>query len=432
MKKLPPTLLVALAIEVVSILVFGIREMLASPESWSISINLASTGLAVTTYVLGIAGFLELAGRTTGRTRAGLQLAVAGFGLGLANMVFWHVFVYLQPHWDPATIGRVQQWGWFAVNLVPVLGVVLASWDRDRRAAVLGLVALLIADPLPPLAQPLYGWIGHSWKAMVGLENGLRLVEVIVLFVLACKVAQGEPARAPDTASEGLRTIASALWLRVIAAVSVAGLTMMLMLGAPGEGSFGILKLAMLAGAAINAISMLMMTRGALAASSGGVADLPRTPLAIAAAGAVWCLGVALYQLPYLYRMLYGNHDDYSFGSHDTQGYVQALALTAPLVATGAFAVVAIAISGFAARRGLEQLRAEAQGKGAGFVGLMLASVGIQAWLLPKADGLGTFAAMTVGAALCALSSTVMMARLCALAADSLHAEPGLPPAKVV
>lgn len=429
MKKLPPTLVLALAIEIVSILVFGLREMFTSPESWSIPMSLASSGMAVATYVLGIAGFLELAGRTTGRTSLGLRIAAVGFGLGLALMAFWHVFTYLQPHWGEHVLDLIQTWSWFAINLVPVLGLAIAAFERDRRTAVIAVVVLLIVDPLPPLAKPMYGWIGGGWKLMIGLENGLRLVEMVLLFVLARLVADGEPARAPEAASTGLRTIASALWLRVIAAVTVAGLTLLLAFGHAGEGAVGVIKLATISGAVINAISVAMIARGALAASRGGIADLRRTPLVLAAGGALWCLGVALYQIPYTYRLLYGHHDDYSFGSHDTADYVQALALAMPLVATGAAAAVAAAIGGFASRRGLEQLRAEAQGKGAGFVGLMLASIAIQVWLMPKAESPGTFAMMTIGAAACALSATVLMARLCALAADSLHAEPGLPTA---
>jgi len=432
MKKLPPTLVLALAIEVVSIFVFGLRHLFVSPDGYSIAASLASTGMAVATYALGVSGFLEMAWRSTGRTSLGLRVAAVGFLLGLADIVLWAAFSYFQPHWSPETIGRIQQWSWFAINLVPVLGLVIATFDRNRRAAVIGLVVLLIADPLPPLARPMFGWFGDSWRAMIGLENGLRLVEVIVLFVLVRLVAEGEPARDPHAATAGLRRIASALWLRVIAAVSVASLTLMLMLGSPGEGAVGIVKLAMLAGAVINAISVMMMAQGAVAASRRAVADLPRTPLAIGAAAAAWCAGVAFAQLPYTFRLLYGDHDDYSFDSHGTQEYVQALALAMPLVATGAIAAVAAAIGGFAGRRGLEQLRTEAQGKGASFVGLMLASIAVQVWLLPKADSLGSFALMTIVAAGCALGATVQMARLCALAADSLHTEPPLPTAKVI
>jgi hypothetical protein len=159
---------------------------------------------------------------------------------------------------------------------------------------------------------------------------------------------------------------------------------------------------------------------------------MPRWPLVASAAGTLWCLGVGIYQLPYTYRLLYGDHESYSFSGSDTQEVLQALSVAVPLVALGAIAVIATAIGGFAARRGLDQLRAEAQGKGAAFVLLMLVNVAIQAWLLPSADSLGSFVTMTLGAATAALWATVQMARLCTLASDSLHAEPPLPKATLV
>jgi hypothetical protein len=132
-----------------------------------------------------------------------------------------------------------------------------------------------------------------------------------------------------------------------------------------------------------------------------------------------------------MFRMLYGNRDSYAYGG-DTPEILQALTIAGPLVAIGAIAVIATSIGGFAARRGLDQLRAEAQGKGAAFVGLMLANVALQSWLLPKADSLGSFVGMTFASAAFALWATVQMARLCTLAADSLHAEPPLPKATLV
>jgi len=59
----------------------------------------------------------------------------------------------------------------------------------------------------------------------------------------------------------------------------------------------------------------------------------------------------------------------------------------------------------------------------------MLGTVAVQQWLVPKADSLGSFAFMTLLAAGAGLAATVMMARLCTRAADSVHAEPGLPTA---
>ena len=170
-----------------------------------------------------------------------------------------------------------------------------------------------------------------------------------------------------------------------------------------------------------------MIARGALGAM---VAEIPAVPLVLAKAASLWCLGVTLAQLPYTYRMLYAA-EEYGYGSA-ARDYVQALSVIAPIVAIAAIAAVARAIAGFAARRGLEQLRFEAQSKGVGFVTLMLASIGLQQWLLPQMTSEGSLMFMMLGAAVCSLWATVLMARLCALTADSLQAEPGLPTATVV
>jgi hypothetical protein len=436
MRKVPPTLLVALALYAACLFVHALVEILGAPEH-SISFHLASEGLFLAAHVLGTAGFLELAGRTRGRTAAGLRIAAVGFLVALAIVVFWYLVNFFQPQWS-RTLEVASTWSWFALILLQVLGVAIATVDRHPRAAVIGLVVMLITDPLPPIAKMMYGWIGDSWKAVTVLENGLRLVVVIVLFVLVRLVADGEPARAPNAASTGLRTIASALWLRVIAAVGVAGLTLLAMPTSPGEGAVGILKLATLSSAVINAISVALMARGALAASRAGNADLPRTPYVLAAGGAVWCAGVGVYQLPYVYRMLYGAHNNgYFLGMFNTAdptttGYATALALLVSLVATGAMGVIATGISAFAGRRGLEGLRTEAVNKGIGFVALSLTSIAAQQWLLPRANTLGMAAFTTIAAAGCALAGTVMMARLCTFAADSLTDEPGLPMAKIV
>jgi hypothetical protein len=436
LRKLPPTLLVALALEVVSCVVFALYSMLISP-GWSNSMGLAHTGLAIATGVLGVAGVLELARGTTGRTSAGLRVAAVGFALGIAYalwplvLVFdWHLSAYYEP---------VLYWGGFAVNAVPVIGVAIAVFDRNRRAAILGLIVLLVAEPLPPIAETIYSWIRDSPKAQVGLETGQRLVVVFLLFMLVRLVAAGEPARVPHTASAGLRMVATALWLRVIAAVSYAGLKLIFMvMQMPGEALFGIVKLAKVSSVAVGAISVAMIARGALSASRAGIAELRRMPLVLAAGGAAWCLGVTLEQLPYVYRTVYGGHEElfsgmfvYRAPDYTAEEYTTALSVVMPLIATGAMVVIATAIARFAARRGLEGLRREAVSKGMGYAALALTSIGIQQWLVPGAHSLDSAAYLMLAAG-CALAGAAMMARLCALAADSLTGEPGLPQAKVI
>jgi hypothetical protein len=430
MKKLPPTLLLALGLEIVVAIVFAVWFIEQPIGSNSLRMNMAYDAAIVVSSVLGIAGLLELARRTTGRESLGLRIAAGGYAIGLAIMAFWQGVVYFQPHWDSDTYDVIGRWAWFVADVLPILGVAIACSQRHRTAALAGLGVLLVGVPLPPLARSMYGWIG-GWKAAIALQHTLHAGVTLAVLVLAARLAGGESPRAPDAATAGLRTVAIALWLRVIAAVTVAGLTLLMVVGKAGEGSAGILKLAMMSGAIVSAISLILFARGALGAARSGIADLPRWPFVASAAGTLWCLGVGLYQLPYTYRMLYSSQYDDAFAGN-TQDILQALSLAVPLVALGAIAIIATAIAGFAARRGLDQLRAEAQGKGTAFVLLMLTSVGVQSWLLPDAGSVGSFGMFTLAASVAALVATVQMARLCALAADSLHAEAPLPRATVV
>jgi hypothetical protein len=428
MKKLPPTLLVALAIDLVVIATSLAMMIGHSSYGGSLRFELALDGADVVSYVLGIAGFVELSRRNTGLAATGLRIAIGAYVLGLAMTVFWQACTFFQPHWSEHTWQVVTSWAFFATSFLPTLGLVIATSQRHRRAAVAGAVVLIVAAPVPPLARLLYGWI-TGWKASITVQDALHVALTVAILLLSALLADGEPTREPRSAAYGLRTIGSALWLRVIAAVTVAGLTLMLMMGHAGEDAFAILKLAMFSGAIVNALSLVMLTWGALAVMRSGIGDLARWPIVAVAAGATWCLGVAAFQLPYTYRMLYGSD---GFGASGAQEHVQALAVAVPLVATGTIAAIAIAIAGFAARRGLEKLRSEAQSKGTAFVVLMLVTVGLQVGMLPKADTLGSFAALTIICAVCSLWATVVIARLCTAAAEAANADPGLPTAKIV
>jgi hypothetical protein len=428
MKKLPPALLLALAVEIIATSTFVVWRVTHSLTTDVVRLSMVWEGASLVTYVLAIAGLLEMARGTTGRESLGLRITAAGFGVGIVILGFWQAVVFTQPQWDGRTFQLFSQWGGFAANSVPLAGLILAASLRHRTAALVGAGVLLVAAPVPPLAKILYGWV-TSWQMSIIVDHVLHLGVVVTMLVLAVRLAGGNAPRDPDAATIGLRTIGTAIWLRVIGALTLAGLTVMLVLGRPSDASAGILKLGTMSFAVVNVISMIMLARGALGAARSGIADLPRVPFVASAAGTLWCLGVALYQLPFEYRALYGSHVGMA---SDTQDVLQALSIAVPLVALGAIAVVATAISGFAARRGLDQLRAEAQGKGTAFVVLMLVSIGVQSWLLPDAGSLGSFGMFTIAAAVAALVATVQMARLCTLAADSLHTEPPLPKATVI
>jgi hypothetical protein len=419
-RKLPATL-IAMFVLAVGDAVFSLcYNMTRSIDHFSARYNLASHGVWIATDVLAIVGLFELARRTSGREAAGFRLAALGTLLGIANGVVWAWWFAVGTHHDFETVAKIQQWSYFVVRLLPMVGVIVAASLHHRRAAIAGVVVVLVTNPIPSAGRVLYGWVG-GYRAELMLMEALVLVSMFALVAIAAVVARpAESAPPAGDATYGFRTISSGLWLRVIAACGVAGLTLMLVLGKAGEGSVGVFKLATMSGAILGAVSLAMISVGALRSIGG---DVPTWPLLVGAIATLWALGVALAQLPETYSVLYGS-DDFGSAGRDA---AEALSVVAPLVAIAGIAAFARAISGFAARRGLEDLRAEAQGKGLGFVTLMLAGVGLQQWLLPGARSESSFAMMLLAAAGCSLWATVLMARLCTLAADSLSTRPELP-----
>jgi hypothetical protein len=117
---------------------------------------------------------------------------------------------------------------------------------------------------------------------------------------------------------------------------------------------------------------------------------------------ALWSAGIANMQLPQMYTVLYGGEDYGHYGAE-----MMELAAVVPLVAAAALAVLAATIGAFANKRSLEDLRVHASGKGVGFVALMLASVGITTWLLPKAGSISGFVTMSLCAIVAMLACDV-------------------------
>ena len=423
-RNLPPALVAMFVMELLSIFVLGVYEVLHSPSAQSYRFDLAAQGVWLASDALGMFGALALAGRLTGVASTGLRIVAAGFAFSLVGQVVWDFIWTLHSGGDFESLSKLNQWTWFVIKLVPLAGIAVATSSAHRRIAVFAIVAVIVCDPAPGLSPHLWSWAVSGWKSQLILFQVLRLAMLSVL-AAGCLALAPEPYPAPPTdAIPGFHAIASGLWLRVIAACTFAGLLLMLLLGKAGDGAISVLRLGQISVVVVNAISFLIVARGALITL---VREMPTGSMLLGGIGNLWCLGVALAQLPPTYRMLYREASD--FGAGAAVERAQALSIIAPVVAVGAAAMIAVAIAGFAAARGLEQLRAEAQGKGLGYVTLMIAAVGIQQWLLPQQSAGGAAMFMLVAAAGCSLAATVMMARLCTRAADSLHAETSLPTA---
>ena len=421
-RNLPPALVAMFALSLASILISTVYDLTHEITEISTRFDLAMRGFWLATDVLEIFGALVLARRLTGLAATGLRVVAAGAALGLANMLAWDLYTTFQPHWDFATVTKVSQWISFVIRLVPLAGLAVAAAPAHRRLVVAVVIVALVTDPLPTLAPHMFGWI-TSWKLQMMMYTVFHLAWLAVFGAVALALAPEPYPAPPSDAAPGFHAIAAGLWLRVIAAVSFAGVMLLVMFGKSGDGAFGVFKLATISVAVVNAISFFIVARGALTLL---VRDVPPLWATLGAVANLWCLGVTVAQLPSTYHLLYGLADSYA-GS--LQDHALDLSVAAPLVAVAAIAMLAAAIAGFAANRGLDQLRAEAQSKGVGFVILMVAAIAIQEGVLPEQTSEGSVMFFLVAAAVCALFATAMMARLCTRAADSLHAETPLPTA---
>ncbi|HEX5058007.1 MAG TPA: hypothetical protein VFV99_01550, partial [Kofleriaceae bacterium] len=372
--------------------------------------------------------------RASGQVALGLKIAACGFAGALLVNFAWGFVQFKDNLWEHEWIYKTADWAFFAVWVVVPIGLAVANWRERRELAIAIVVVSLLTWPPPVLAKAMYSWMPEGKSSYV-IDGALRMVRFGLFLVGFAKVPQVGAVIDRVAAASGLRLAATSLWVRVIAAISLVLLTLMLVAGRGSQGGLELFKLATFTALIINIIAFMQFGVGALRTARGSVADLGRWPFVISGAISLWAAGVTLGQMPWLYRMLYKGGSS-SFGSDNAMQYAQALAVAMPILITGGVALLAVAIAGFGARSGNEDLRSQAQAKGAGFVTLTLVSLAIQQWMIPeamkKATSAGGFMMLSVLAAVASLFAIVMMAKLLRNGAEAIEAEPGLPPASVV
>jgi hypothetical protein len=319
----------------------------------------------------------------------------------------------------------VTGWLLFAVALTLAL-------PAAKRGIGFGAIAITVLTLLPhPLRDKLWRALHLDGKLLFSIEMVLRLVRIALLALLVIRVAEGTQTTAqPASAANGFRLAAKGLWIRVIAACVVVLFTLMMIAGkSGGSGSMSFFKMIMMAQAIIAVIALSMTGLGALRAARSGVPELDPLVLTLGGGASLWAAGVSLAQLPMVYNAFYGGSD---YGSRDLREMAEVLAVALPVTVILGVGMLATALSGFAGRRNNEELRTDAQGKGIGYVVLMLVAIAIQSWMLPKSSSAGNFAMLSLLAAGASLWGTIMMANLFGRGAESLEMEPGLPMASVV
>jgi hypothetical protein len=429
LRALPPAMLVAftawLALECVRI-VF----LFTAKDPWtSTRMSLISEGVSFANEVLLVISAFELARRATGPFARGLFIAGCALVAALVLDVAFGLTSALVKMWEHEWLYKVTDYAFYCAWLPVPIGLAIANWRERRVLAIVVAVVFVVTWPPPFASKAFYSWL-PSGKGGYAISLALTAVRMASFLAAFAAVARGRAGTDRTLAVDGLRLAARALWLRVIAAVGLVLLTLMAVAGSGGEGSFAMLKLAMMTASIINIVAFTQFGIGAVRAGRAELTDLGRWPLVISGATSLWAAGVTLTQLGWLYKMFYGSTDSYDRSA--VTEYAQSLSIVMPIVVTVGVGLLAVAIGGLAARLGNEDLRTDAQAKGAGFVALTLVSVAIQSWMLPKATSLGSFAGLSLLAAGAGLWATVLMARLCAQAADELGKEPGLPTASIV
>ncbi|NVB83215.1 MAG: hypothetical protein HOV81_32885 [Kofleriaceae bacterium] len=427
-RAVPPALVIALA-GWFGFLGFRLAYILGKSEMWSPRLGLAGDGVSMACYTLALLGTLELARRSAGQLSKGAKIAAVGFALGLALEIVTTLMNFDLHIWEKKWLRDGFQYAYWLAGVLSVGGLAWAIWKENRVLAIVGLVVAVFIDPPPFLGDALFGGV-KDFKLALSIDGALRIVRVTVMSILAIAASRGITPMDRPAGAEGLRLAARGMWLRVLVACSIVLLSLMAM-GARGggEGLFKMLRFMMMAGACATTIAFAMFGVGVARTAKASIADLPRYPLVLSAAASLWCCGVELSKLPYIYRMLYKSGD---YGGYRDNDYMLAFTLAEPFVAIVAVALVAIAIGKFASERTTIALQSEAQGKGIGIVFMMLASLAIQNWMIPKAQSQGSVMMLMMLAAVAGLIAVVMIAKLCAGGAEEIEREPGLPIASVI
>lgn len=376
-------------------------------------------------------GTLEMLNRATPVERSRLKLAAIGVGVAFAADTALVLLQFTKDPWGHTTVMTV----YYSVALVGwglfVLGLTLVA-PPSRR--VLGFVAigLTIVTWMPEqISNKLWHALSLEGKPLYVVEMLCTIVRLALLAALVTMLPHRETPARPHEAAEGMRSVARGLFIRVVLALVVAlFVVMMSMSRGAGEGALSFFKLLMMTQVIVGVVALAMTGFGALRAARSGVRDLGTYSLTIGGGASLWATGVSLVQVPMIYRMFYGDRS--GFNGREMREMTEVLSTALPVVVIVGVGVLATVIAGWAARRGNEDLRSDAQGKGIGYMVLTLAAIAIATWMLPKARKAESGAMLMLLAAGASLWGTVMIAKLFQRAADAFEADPGLPPATLV
>lgn len=432
-RAVPP----AFAIAMVALAAYGVFRAvyLGTTEAfhWAPGVALGGQGIAFAGYALGAIGAFELARRTTGKLSLAAKIVAVAFAVGLAFELLSALIGFDMQLWQKQWLRYLFEYAHVAIWLAAAAGLAWVAIPTAPGPAIAGLALVALGSLPQVIEQPLLDAITSKLETLLAVASLFDVGRALGTLLLVILVARGETPTDRPAGAEGLRSAARAMWLRVIAALAVVGVTMMMAMTMSardgGAQTFKLLRFVIMAGQIATMISFLMFGVGVARTARATIANLPRYPLALASAGSLWCAGVALAQMSWVYRALYKAGE---YTSRFDRDYMTALSVTTPLVVIAMIALVAFAVGKLANERSTIALQSEAQGKGVGIVCMLLVQLAITQWMIPKATTDGSRLALMFFGGIAGLIAVMMIARLCASGADEISREPGLPMASIV
>lgn len=426
-RALPPALLLGLGLTAVCIAMKPL-DLVAAP-------SIVAFGLGVVADLLCAYGALEIADRYTGAARYGLRIAAGAWLVGLVIGLGWYAMSVPDiagpcpcklPSSEPiialVTVGQ----GTSVITLACTIGLAIAAWKRHRVLTIAALVISFASQPPPFIARAIESAIDLGNREVAVLEGVVALLRLAMIAALAAVLAQRVVARSTVDVAVNLRRAAGALRLRALAMLALVGIAVTLPLGQGLAISIVRGSLAVV-GVALNAVSFGWLGHALLGAARERDAELGPFPFAITATSSLWCGCVAFAVLPYV-----AGAPLEGWARAQPTEQATALVLIVPMVALAGLAVLAGAIAGFAARRGLDHLHHEAAAQLRGLLVLVGAAVVGEAWIAQQARPVAFALGLLVLATLVSLGAVVMMAQLCRAAAAAIETASGMPPVRMV
>ena len=430
MKRLPHILVVGLALELVSSLVFLSLLVKSTELAFSPTWSMVTNGIDAASHVLVAAGAWQLARSLSGRAALGARIAAIA-QIALVVMVGFWIAIQLWSYGESDLMLKLVN-GARYVHAILWLGVAVgfALVARPLGISIALPIIAVFGIPLPAFGAMLYGEI--HWELGWMMMETVPYVVISALGLAAAWSRRNELVDAPGpVAADAFTRASKALWLRVIAALTLAGFTFLVGM-ARSQDMMGLLRAVMLLAPIVDAIALALFARAVLALAR---ASLAPWLFSVAAAFALAGVGMIAGRIEHLYNLFYGHHDGSLYEAAASDPAIGGFANeVVPLIAATGITLVLVAIARLARERNADDIRENVVIRTGVFVALMVGAMVVTHFLTRGSTsdaGVAVFLLLAIaGATLYALT---IAAKLCQQGAELVARDPaGLPAAKVV